>query len=63
MPVAIEQVGSIILKVGLADLDGTELTTTFNAGLVHPVVLFVMVILYDVPASKLLNTPVLFVLE
>ena len=44
VPVAIEQVGSITDTVGVGDGVGIGLMDTFKAGLVHPVLLFVMVI-------------------
>ena len=63
MPVAMVQVGSIIVTVGVAALAGIAFTTTFNAGLEHPVELLVIVILYAVAGFKLVKIPVLFVLE
>ena len=44
VPVAIEQVGSITATVGVVDGVGIGLMITFNAGLVQPVLLFVIVI-------------------
>ena len=61
-PVAIEHVGSIIVTVGVVGTAGTLLTDSDNTGLVQPL-LFMMVILYALPAAKELNTPVLFVDE
>ena len=63
VPVAIEQVGSNTETVGVVDGVGIGLMITFNAGLVQPVLLFVIVIKYVLLAVNPVKMPVLFVDE